>query len=180
MENTCQNCGCKDTFLPVAPCINPTECPTPQKCEESFDSACVIYTGLDLSCGEDVIIATNTSIEDALQNIIDKICNPSSSDLAADISIIENQLIVNVTGGVAPYQYLWSIEQGLFIGHTISGANNLAYLTLSPIPANTLQVGGPSGATGAVSMSHIELQVTDSNSNIITTYYTYALLFNLV
>lgn len=174
MKNKCQNCGCEDTFLPVAPCSDPAECPTPQKCEETFDSACVIYTGLNLDCGTDTVVATNTSIEQALQNIVDKVCEITSGNLVVEITDNEGGLAASVSGGSAPYQFLWSIEQGTFVGHTITGGANFSSVILSPIVGNTFQVGGISGATGAVNMSHIRLDVTDGALNKTTRYYTFA------
>ena len=54
-----------------------------------------------------------------------------------------------------------------------SGAN-FSSVILSPIVGNTFQVGGISGATGAVNMSHIRLDVTDGALNKTTRYYTFA------
>lgn len=175
MENNCQDCGCKDKFLPVAPCIDPAECPSPEKCEETFDSACVLYTGLDLKCGTATIVATNTTVEKALENIVDKICDLSGNSLNVEIEpTSDSELSATVTSGVAPYTYNWSIEQGLFIGHVIAGGNTFSSVTLTPIPANTLQVGGISGATGAVHMSHVKLVVTDASLAKTTRYFTFA------
>lgn len=177
MENNCQDCGCKDKFLPVAPCIDPAECPSPSKCDgEVFDTDCVLYTGLDISCGEDVVIPTNANLTTALQNIVDKICSITGGDLTVDITAVNNTLVSDINGGTAPYTYKWSIEQGLFIGHTISGSSTGPVLTLAPILGNTLAVGGISGVTGAVNMSHVKLEVTDANSSKVTKYYTFAKL----
>lgn len=175
MENNCKDCGCKDTFLPVAPCSDPALCPSPEKCEETFDAACVMYTGLDLNCGTDTVVATNTTIETALQNIVDKICDVTAAGLNVEIEPeSESSLIAVVTGGSAPYQFKWSIQQGLFVGHVIAGADNDNPLTLTPVPGNTLQVGGISGATGAVNMTHVRVDVTDGASRKVTRYYTFA------
>ena len=176
MENKCEDCGCKDTFLPVAPCSDPAQCPSPEKCEETFDASCVIYTGSDLDCGNSTVVATNTSIEQALQNIVTKVCQLTNNVLSVSITNNGDELEAVVTGGAAPYQYLWSIEQGLFKGHQILGSNISSTLFLTPIPANTFQVGGISGATGAVNMSHIKLVVTDGNLSKATRYYTFAKL----
>jgi len=175
MENNCQDCGCKDKFLPVAPCTDPAECPSPEKCEETFDAACVQYTGLDLKCGTATIVATNTTVEQALENIVDKICDLAGNGLVVEIAPFgEFQLRATVTSGIAPYTYKWSIQQGLFVGHIISGSDTAFNVTLIPVPANTLQVGGISGATGAVNMSHIRLDVTDASLAKTTRYYTFA------
>ena len=173
MENKCKDCGCQDTFLPVAPCSDPAICPAPQKCEDTFDSSCVIYTGLDIKCGNTTVVATNTNLQDVLQNIVDEACSLNGDSMTITINNQGYQLSVVVSGGKTPYQYLWSIAQGLFVGHEIQ---NNQYTTTSinllPIPGNSLQVGGISGATGAVYMSHIRLDVTDANQIKQTIFYT--------
>ena len=178
MENECKKCGCDDAIT-VAPCLDPTGCPEPQKCDDgSFDSACVTYTGGDLKCGTQTIIANNTSIEQALQNLVTKACSVNNDALNITIDNNEYTLSAIVTGGQGPYQYLWSIAQGLFVGHEVlNNEYTLANLNLAPISGNSLQVGGISGATGAVYISHIKLDVTDANGSKKTIFYT---LTNLV
>lgn len=175
MENNCQDCGCKDTFLPVAPCSDPAQCPSPEKCEETFDSACVIYTGLDLNCGNDTIVGTNDTVEKALQSIVAKVCELTTE--AFDVTITPNEndsLQALVSNGTAPYTFLWTVAQGLFTGYSITpGSGTSAVLYLTPVPGETLQVGGISGATGAVRMVHLKLEVTDGNLNKVVRYFTY-------
>jgi hypothetical protein len=178
MENKCkdcgcQDCGCKDTFLPVAPCSDPATCPSPQKCEDTFDSACVIYTGLDLKCGDVTVATTNTSLEQVLQNIVDEVCSLQGQAMNITINNYGYDLTAVVSGGKTPYQYLWSIAQGLFVGHEIQNNDYTSpTVYLLSIPGNSLQVGGISGATGAVYMSHIRLDVTDANQAKQTIFYT--------
>lgn len=172
MENKCKKCGCDDA-IPVAPCLDPTGCPEPQKCEETFDAACVTYTGDNIQCGTQTVIATNTSLNEVLQSLVAKLC--SVTDNALNVTIENNgyQLSAIVTGGQVPYQYLWSIEQGLFVGHEVlNNEYHFTHLDLAPIPGNSLQVGGISGATGAVYMSHIRLDVTDAIGSKKTIFYT--------
>lgn len=178
MENKCkdcgcQDCGCKDTFLPVAPCSDPAICPAPQKCEETFDSSCVIYTGLDLKCGDNTVVATNTNLQDVLQNLVDEVCSLKGDSMNISIINYGYTLIAQVSGGQTPYQYLWSIAQGQFAGHEIQNNEYTSVsIDLLPISGNSLQVGGISGATGAVYMSHIKLEVTDANGGKQTIFYT--------
>ena len=173
MKNNCQDCGCKDTFLPVAPCSDPAECPTPSKCEDTFDSSCVIYTGLDLKCGDTTVVATNTNLQDVLQNLVDEACSLKGDSMTITINNQGYQLSAVVSGGKTPYQYLWSIAQGLFVGHEVQNNEyTSSSISLLSIPGNSLQVGGISGATGAVYMSHIRLDVTDANGAKKTIFYT--------
>jgi hypothetical protein len=73
--NNCKKCGCEDKFMPSpAPCPTPIGCPTPEPCSEVMDSQCVIYTGLNITCGNDVVVPTNTNMATALQLIVDYYC----------------------------------------------------------------------------------------------------------
>ena len=179
MENKCQDCGCqdcgcKDTFLPVAPCSDPAICPAPQKCEDTFDSSCVIYTGLDIKCGNTTVVATNTNLQDVLQNIVDEACSLQGDGINITLNNEGDSLCAAITGGQTPYQYLWSIAQGQFVGHEIlNNQYTSPCVNLSTIPGNSLQVGGIGGATGAVYMSHIRLDVTDANGAKKTIFYTF-------
>jgi hypothetical protein len=73
--NRCSNCGCEDSFLTSpAPCPTPAACPDPEPCYTVTDSVCTIYTGPDILCGQDVIVATNTNVNDALQALAAYFC----------------------------------------------------------------------------------------------------------
>ena len=82
MATNCTNCGCSkiscgcgDSFLTTPPpCPTPEDCPEAQPCSEVFDAACIAYTGLDIECGTDVVVATNDSVATALQNVVDYLC----------------------------------------------------------------------------------------------------------
>ena len=71
----CSNCGCEDSFLTSpAPCPTPAACPDPEPCYTVTDSQCTIYTGADIDCGQDTVVAMNTSLADALNDIIAFFC----------------------------------------------------------------------------------------------------------
>jgi hypothetical protein len=77
-NNTCKKCGCQDSFMPSpAPCPTPIGCPNPEPCSEVLDAQCVIYTGENIRCNNDVVVPTNTSMADALQLIVDYFCIPT-------------------------------------------------------------------------------------------------------
>jgi hypothetical protein len=70
--NRCKKCGCEDTFLTSpAPCPTPAGCPTPEPCSETFDAQCIIYTGDDIDCGLNTVVASDTNVADALNDISD-------------------------------------------------------------------------------------------------------------
>jgi hypothetical protein len=78
--NTCTNCGCKkcgcqDDFLTTPPaCPTPLGCPTPEPCSEIIDAQCVIYTGLDIECGNDTVVLSDTNVADALNDVVTYFC----------------------------------------------------------------------------------------------------------
>jgi len=67
-------CGCDE---PV--------CPTPQPCTEITDSKCIIYTDPAIMCGNDKVVAQDTSISIALNQIVTYFCNQAGLVTIADI-----------------------------------------------------------------------------------------------
>jgi len=174
MENKCKKCGCEDP-IPLAPCPTSVGCPTPSKCNETFNAECVVYTGENLVCDDNIIVATNDTIDTAIRSIIETTCAASMSKF--DFDIVNDGTILavaNLVGAVAPVSYLWSIEQGTFTGHAITGGATAYNVVLDPIAGNTFQVGGISGTTGAVHMSHVKVRVTDGKGIEVTKYYVHA------
>jgi hypothetical protein len=73
--NRCKKCGCEDTFLTSpAPCPTPAGCPTPEPCSETFDAQCIIYTGDDIDCGLNTVVASDTNVADALNDVVTYFC----------------------------------------------------------------------------------------------------------
>ena len=74
-----QTCGCNNSYLTTPPpCPTPTDCPDRQPCSEVFDAECIVYTGPDLECGDDTVIAQNTAVSLALEDIVSYFCNLAS------------------------------------------------------------------------------------------------------
>jgi hypothetical protein len=74
------NCGCKDTYLTTPPpCPTPADCPDPQPCSEVFDAQCITYTGTDILCDQDVIVAQNDSVATALDSIVQYFCTAGAN-----------------------------------------------------------------------------------------------------
>lgn len=61
------NCGCSGTYTVAATC--------PPTCAEVFNAQCIVYTGTDILCGTDTVIARNAYLDTALTNIVNYICN---------------------------------------------------------------------------------------------------------
>ena len=89
--NTCTTCGCKkcgcsdNGLISPAPCPTPAGCPTPLTCSEVFDAECVSYTGVDIECLNQVVVATDTNLADALDNIISFFCQYIAAATAGNI-----------------------------------------------------------------------------------------------
>ena len=95
----CSNCGCEDSFLTSpAPCPTPAACPDPEPCYTVTDSQCTIYTGPDIDCGQDTVVAMNTSLADALNDAIAYFCakvlaiNTSLTNINSSISTINTNI----------------------------------------------------------------------------------------
>lgn len=79
-------CGCESYLTTPPPCPTPEGCPDPQPCSEVFPAECIIYTGSDLECGEDVVVLQNSSVATALEDVISYFCNLASQ---VPITIVE-------------------------------------------------------------------------------------------
>lgn len=95
--NKCKKCGCEDTFLvSPAPCPTPIGCPDSQPCSEVFDAQCVVYTSDSIVCNSTEVLSTNTTVSDALQNIVNYYCQRISEvpltivEAGTNITVVEN------------------------------------------------------------------------------------------
>lgn len=108
----CQNCGCskiscgcKDTYLTTPPpCPTPVDCPEAQPCSEVFDAQCIIYTGEDILCEEDIVVTQNDAVSDALASIVDYFCNALTNIPLVDVVAGANITITEtVLGNLTTY-----------------------------------------------------------------------------
>ena len=78
-NNKCAKCGCKDSFLTSPPpCPTPEGCPDPIPCQEVLSSDCIIYNGPDIECNGDVIITSDSTWAESLQDLVDYFCTTYS------------------------------------------------------------------------------------------------------
>jgi len=173
MSYTCVKCGCEDV-IPSAPCPTSVGCPTPSKCEETFSTTCLIYTGDDIKCGNVTVVHKNDPINTALAAIVNEVCNAlNNASFTVTINTTGSGLSCSVTPTSNPLTFNWTIEQGTFNGHTITGLNTGSSIVLTPISGNTLRVGTLSSITNLLYMTHIRLEVTNGLGNKVTQYYNY-------
>jgi hypothetical protein len=160
--NTCKKCGCQDSFMPSPePCPTPVGCPTPQPCSEVFDAQCVRYTGTALTCGLDVVVPSNDTVAEALESIVDYVCNlPYTYEIGEYVAsrggVIfhrykdgtnENYLVVDITNISA--SSFWSNINSVAIGATAQST----WDGLSNSNAIVAQVGFTSGAANGCLIS---------------------------
>ena len=72
-------CGCESYLTTPPPCPTPEDCPERQPCSEVFDAQCITYTGPDLECNEDIVITENTPVAQALEDLVEYICDVQDS-----------------------------------------------------------------------------------------------------
>jgi hypothetical protein len=185
MENKCKDCGCQDTFLPVGPCSDPALCPPADKCDNTFDLGCVNYTGEPLTCGGQTLLDTNDSLETGLLNITDKICDSVNNNKAFfDVNFTKPQakrLVANVSGGIPPYVYEWSIERSNSIsGYTIVGSTTTNTLNFTRIEDNISKGSRLSvlpvnyfGSRFKHYFIHLKLKITDNENKIDYKHYLF-------
>jgi len=107
----CKKCGCSDNALTTPPaCPTPAGCPTPLTCSEVFNAECVVYTGLDIECIDQVVVATDTNLADALNDLITFFCEfvtgPGSGTIVAVCNTndyIDLTSVTNPSTGVTTY-----------------------------------------------------------------------------
>ena len=85
------NCGCSGTYTVSATC--------PPTCSEVFNAQCIVYTGADILCGTDTVIARNAYLDTALTNIVNYICTSAArrDDQSVTLQAIVPATPVNLT-----------------------------------------------------------------------------------
>jgi len=218
----CQNCGCKnkpcgceDTPLTTpAPC-NPIGCPDPYPCSEVINAECVVYTGPDLECNNDVVIAQDTTLAEALADAVSYFCENSGGSVSIvqegsgiDVTsstvgstttytvsavcplfvqiteVQADRLQANVSGGTAPYTYVWSMADNWLGGNTQSMFTLNATIQpnvvapvifpVNPTDSNTFDFAASAG--GRVGLDKVV--VTDANGCKASD--TYLLLYGVI
>ena len=100
----CKKCGCSDNALTTPPaCPTPAGCPTPLTCSEVFNAECVVYTGVDIECLDDVVVATDTNLADALEDIINFFCAyVAAASSGSVVEVCDTNDYLDVTSNTDP------------------------------------------------------------------------------
>jgi len=72
------NCGCTNTYTVTAPC--------PPACAEVFNAQCIVYTGTDILCDTDIVIARYDYMDTVVTKIVNYFCARFTN---APVTIVE-------------------------------------------------------------------------------------------
>ena len=88
-NNKCNKCGCKDSFLTSPPpCPTPQGCPDPIPCQEVLASDCIIYTGPDVLCNGDIVVYSDATWTEILEDIVAYFCLPPIPEITCNGDIV--------------------------------------------------------------------------------------------
>jgi hypothetical protein len=94
-----EKCGCESYLTTPPPCPTPEDCPEKQPCSEVFDAECIVYTGPNLQCGLKDVVTQNSSINQALEDIISYFCTAVSLVPVTVVEAGENVEVTSETVG---------------------------------------------------------------------------------
>jgi len=135
-NNNCAKCGCKDSFLTSPPpCPTPAGCPDPIPCQEILSSDCIIYNGPNISCNGDVIITSDSTWAEVLEDLVDYFCITYSN-----VPLISCGVIPVVTAGSSVNSALQQIVT--YFCTAISGLATVTANNGLTKTANNIQLGG--------------------------------------
>ena len=98
LNNKCAKCGCEDSYLTTPPpCPTAIGCPF-EECAEIQYAQCIMYTGDDILCGEDLVVPADTNMEAAITNIVDYFCDQTT--ITVDIDCNETTVVAADTNVV--------------------------------------------------------------------------------
>jgi|SRR6056297_2476801 len=108
MENKCThtepNCGCVDGPMTTPPACPPLPCPNPQPCSSYTDAQCVIYTGDDLICDQQIVVENNANLNDIIIELVSRICE-AAGNIPQTVVVGGNNIDVssNTVGSTTTY-----------------------------------------------------------------------------
>jgi hypothetical protein len=136
-NNKCAKCGCRDSFLTSPPpCPTPQVCPDPIPCQEVLSSDCIIYNGPDIECNDTVIITSDSTWAELLQDLVDYFCITYSN--VPEILCSEDVVVI------ADSSVNEALEQ--IVAYFCAAISSLATVTANnglTKTVNNIQLGGP-------------------------------------
>ena len=140
------SCGCSGTYVVSQTC--------PPACSEVFNSSCIVYTGVDISCTNSVtgisqtVISRNDYLDTALTKIVNFFCGRVNEALTSTV----------VTTASAPY---------LTVTPPVAGSGNQIYAVDLDIAAIQAAIDG---STTVVEAGGTNVTVNSGTVGTVTTY----------
>jgi len=161
-NNKCNKCGCKDSFLTSPPpCPTPQGCPDPIPCQEVLSSDCVIYNGPDISCNGDVIITSDSTWAELLEDLVDYFCTTYGT-----VPLISCGVTPVVTAGSSVNSALQQI-----VAYFCTAISSLATVTANnglTKTVNNIQLGGPLVQNTTITNSTFALNINSTTVPALT------------
>ena len=155
-NNKCNKCGCKDSFLTSPPpCPTPQGCPDPIPCQEVLSSDCIIYNGPDISCNGDVIITSDSTWAELLEDLVDYFCTTYGT-----VPLISCGVTPVVTAGSSVNSALQQI-----VAYFCTAISSLATVTANnglTKTVNNIQLGGPLVQNTTITNSTFALNINST------------------
>ena len=161
-NNKCAKCGCRDSFLTSPPpCPTPQGCPDPIPCQEVLSSDCIIYNGPDISCNGDVIITSDSTWAELLEDLVDYFCTTYSN-----VPLISCGANTVVTAGSSVNSALQQI-----VAYFCTAISSLATVTANnglTKTVNNIQLGGPLVQNTTITNSTFALNINSTTVPALT------------
>ena len=170
-NNKCAKCGCKDSFLTSPPpCPTPQGCPDPIPCQEVLSSDCIIYNGPNILCNNDIVVYSDATWTEILEDIVAYFCVPSIPEITCngDIVVTEDSTINEALEDIVSYFCLPLIPEilcGEDIVVTEESSINVALEDIVDYFCNALTNISSTVVTGGTNIS-----VTSATVGNVTTY----------
>lgn len=172
-NNKCAKCGCKDSFLTSPPpCPTPAGCPDSIPCQEVLSSDCIIYNGPDISCNGDVIITSDSTWAELLEDLVDYFCTTYSN-----VPLISCGANTVVTAGSSVNSALQQI-----VTYFCTAVSSLATVTANnglTKTVNNIQLGGPLVQNTTITNSTFALNINSTTVPALALQRTSASGFTL-
>ena len=160
------NCGCNNSYTVTAPC--------PPACTEVFNAQCIVYTGTDISCGDDTVISRYDYMDTIVTKIINYFCSrfdsliiPTTVVESTDAAILVDTIVV---GSVTTYSL--SLDASSFPAGSIVAAGANVVVTDDGLVPTTYTVNANESIVAVEAGSALSLIVDPSTPGPYETTYT--------
>lgn len=124
-NNNCVGCGCGPAI--PEPCITPPPvCLDPQPCTEIINAECVIYTGPAITCSQNPIIPSNTSVAEALEALVDFLCLGACCSTPTVVEIDNPDFILLCTDHTATCAHIGKLYNWFTLNLGVTGTGRVA------------------------------------------------------